>query len=510
MNGLGENPSTPGGQAIKGISAAQIRDIVIVVASTAIITYLHYRPPHLTFLPYDTMHIIFRRLYYLPIFYASFRLGLRGGLLTSMTITALFAPHAVRSMGGLFKGAAVDNFIDLILYNVVALITGLLVEAKRRQTERYRETLALNREIEERETAIRRMKAYTDSVLRSISSGVISVDRRGNVVTANPEAVSLLGRAEEDLVGFPLKRVFPEQSEMVAAARRVLAGEQRRATMEMELTAGEATASLAVRVTPHVSGGKPVGIVITLEDLTEVKNLTEQLIRADKLTGLGELVAGVAHEVRNPLGVIRASVQMMEQEVGESCQSMELTQVMVQEIDRLDALVNALLDFGRPSKSRFRQVDPARALEEVVLLTRQYARQQGVNVNLNSDGNLPEIWADEDRLKQVFINLVTNAIQAMPDGGSLKISATTDGAFLKIAFDDSGIGIPDEALRRIFDPFYTTRPGGSGLGLSIVHRIIDAHRGYVNVESICGRGSVFTVGLPLARNHDHGEVELSA
>ncbi len=498
-----------GGRAEQGISAGQVRDILIVVISTAFITYLHYRPPHYSFVPSEIM-IIYRRLYYLPIFYAAFRFGLRGGLLTSLTITALFTPHAVQSMGGLFKGAAVDNFIDIILFNVVALITGSLVEAKRRQTDRYHEVLALNREIEERESAIRGMKAYTDSILRSISSGVISVDRRGNVVTVNPEAIRLIGRSEEDLVAFPLERIFEEQPALVSSAQRVLASDQRRATMEIELASEDKTMSVAVRVTPHVSGDKTVGVVITLEDLTEVKNLTEQLMRADKLTGLGELVAGVAHEVRNPLGVIRASVQMIQQETGANADSAELTQVMLQEIDRLDALVNALLEFGRPSESRFRQLDPGQTLEEVVLLTRQYARQQGIDVHLATNNRLPVIRADEDRLKQIFVNLITNAIQAMPDGGDLRIETSVDGSFLKITFSDSGVGIPDDALSRIFDPFYTTRVGGSGLGLSIIHRIIDAHNGYVNVESTRGVGSRFTVGFPLLSSEDTSEVGLSA
>lgn len=479
----------------------RMRDIIIVVAGTALITYLHYKPLLIGFLPHDTMHIIYRRLYYLPIFYAAFRFGIKGGLLTSLTITTLFVPHAVQSMGGLFKGAAVDNFIDLILYNVVALITGSLVEAKRRQVRRYQETLKLNREIEEREAALRRMQAYTDSVISSISSGVISVDRRGNVVTANPEALRLLGRDEAETVAFPLKKIIPAQPAMLSAAELILAGDQARATLETNMSAGGNTMSVAARITPHVSGGETVGIVITLEDLTEVKDLTEQLLRADKLTGLGELVAGVAHEVRNPLGVIRASVQMMEQEMEaeQGCTSSELTQVMIQEIDRLDALITALLDFGRPSESRFQESDLQQTLEEVITLTRQYANQQGVDIVYECAGDLPAIWADENRLKQVFVNLLTNAIQAMPDGGDLKVYSYSETGFVKVSFVDSGMGMSQEAKGKIFDPFFTTRAGGSGLGLSIVHRIIDAHQGFVHVESNPGAGSNFTIGLPLAK-----------
>jgi two-component system, sporulation sensor kinase E len=492
------------------ISPAVLRDIFIVVASTAIISYFHLKPVHLGSVPQDTMHIVYRRLYYLPILYAAFRFGLRGGLITSLSITALFAPHAIRSMGGLFKGAAIDNFFDLVLYNVVAFTTGAVVEVKKRQTQRYQEVLQLNRDIEERENALRQMKAYTDSIISSVSSGVISVDRRGNVVTVNPEASRLLGSDEADLVGFPIKKIFINQEGLLSAARRILAGEQTRATMETDLSRDDKAQPTAVRITPHLSRGNPVGIVITIEDLSEVRDLTEQLMRADKLSGLGELVAGVAHEVRNPLGVIRASVQMMEQEMPEGCASAELTQVMIQEIDRLDSVVNALLDFGRPSESRFGRVNPQLVLDEVILLTRQFARQQRVTVSYENDESQPEVWADEDRLKQVFVNLISNAIQAMPEGGELDINAVTDGDLLKISFTDTGVGIPPEVRKRIFDPFYTTRADGSGLGLSIVHRIIDAHNGYINVASSEGKGTSFTVVLPLIKAGKQHEVELNA
>lgn len=478
---------------------AKIRDAILVAVVLALISYFHYRPLHLTFMPHETFHILLRRLYYVPILYAAFRFGIKGGVLTSLLATLLFAPHAAISMGGFFGIGSIDNFFDIVGYNVVALITGALVEAKRRQLQRCEEMLKLNKEIEDRETAIRHMKAHTESILNSISSGVISCDRHGQIVTANPAASRLLNRPEEELIAFPLEKVFAGHHELLQRASMVLSGNQRRATLETEFEAKDGgRLSAAVRITPHLSRGRLLGVVITLEDLTEVKNLTEQLLRADKLSNLGELVAGVAHEVRNPLGVIKASVQMMEQEMAPGCRSSELTRIMGQEIDRLDSVVNALLDFGRPSESQFAVVTPARVLDEVVLLTKQFAKQQQVRVIKDYDEDLPGVWAAEDRLKQVFVNLISNAIQAMPDGGELTIAAAAENGFLKLTFADTGVGIPPEERNRIFDPFHTTRPEGSGLGLSIVHRIVDAHNGFITVDSEVGRGSAFTVGLPLA------------
>jgi PAS domain S-box-containing protein len=330
---------------------------------------------------------------------------------------------------------------------------------------------------------------------------VISIDQRRRVVTVNPAACRMLGRPDDELVAYPLDAIFTEHAELLRAADLVLSGEQTRVTLEMELSSpDEKPLSAAVRITPHLSNQIPVGIVISMEDLTEVKELTNQLLRADKLSGLGELVTGVAHEVRNPLGVIRASVQMMREELGESCQSEELTQVMLQEIDRLDAFVDTLLDFGRPSQSQLGPVDACRTLSEVILLTKQYARQQKIKVDKTGPTGPCEIWANENRVKQIFINLISNAIQSMPDGGDLEIALVADDGYLRISFADTGAGIPEEIRSRIFNPFVTARPEGSGLGLSIVHRIVDAHKGYIKVDSTDDSGTTFTVGLPLARS----------
>jgi PAS domain S-box-containing protein len=475
-----------------------ILDVIAIATAVAVISYFHYSTVHVDFMSHTSFHILLRRLYYVPIIYAAIRFGLKGGLLTSLSITAVFTPHAAASMGGLFESGSIDNFFDIILYNVVAVTTGLVVDSRRRKQQRYEEMLELNREIEDRETALRQIKSYTESILNSVSSGVISVDHRRRIVTANPAACSILGKYEEELVAFPLETVFAGHEELLRASALVLEGEQARATLELELPAREdGNSQIAVRITPHLSSGRAVGVVISMEDMTEVRNLTRQLLRADKLSGLGELVAGVAHEVRNPLGVIRASVQMMRQDSADGEHEEELTRIMIQEIDRLDAFVNALLDFGRPSESQLGPVNACRTLDEVVLLTKQFARQQNVEVVKNAPSSACDIWADENRIKQIFINLISNAIQSMPDGGELGITMAADDGYLRILFEDTGTGIPEDEQSRIFDPFYTARPDGSGLGLSIVHRIVDAHKGYINVDSEPGKGSTFTVGLPL-------------
>lgn len=484
----------------RGNQSLRIFEAVMIALAVAVITYFHYTTLHVEFMSHTSLHIIFRRLYYIPIIYAAIRFGVKGGLLTSLAITLLFTPHAARSMGGLFETGSIDNFFDIILFNIVALTTGLVADSRRRQAQRYEEMLALNREIEDRESDLRQIKSYTESILNSIGSGVLSVDHRGRIVTVNPVASEMLCRHEEDLIAFPLKHAFAGHDDLLRAADLVLSGEQPRVTLEIDLGMPDGRPlPVAVRITPHRSNGRTVGIVISMEDLTEVRELTQQLLRADKLSGLGELVTGVAHEVRNPLGVIRASVQMMRDELDTGCQAEDLSQVMLQEIDRLDAFVNTLLDFGRPSESQMGRVDAEQILDEVILLTKQFAIQQNVEIRCSGEGGGRYIWANEGRVRQVFVNLISNAIQAMPDGGMLEIGVAADDGYLIISFADSGCGIPERIRSRIFEPFVSARPDGSGLGLSIVHRIVDAHKGFVKVDSEDGEGTNVTVGLPLIR-----------
>ena len=482
----------------------KIWEIVFIAAAVVLITYLHYFPIHPDFMSPTTYMILLRRLYYVPILYAAIRFGLKGGLITAFATTAVFVPHAAESMGGFIGPTAVDNLFDTILYNVVGLTTGLVVDARRSQTQRYHEVLKLNREIKDRGAAIRRMQAYTESVLNSISSGVISTDRRGVIVTANPAACRLLSLKKKNIISHPLSQIFKGHDDLLSAIHHILENDRDLAMTEAQFRLNGRTRTVAVRMSPHRNQETTVGAVVTFEDLTEVRDLTDQLIRAEKLTELGELVAGVAHEVRNPLAVIRASAQMIDQEIAGECASSELFQMMLQEIDRIDAVVNALLDFGRPSGSRFGPVAPQRLIEEVVLLINQFAKQQAVEITAEIPDELPHIRADEDRLKQVFINLVSNAIQAMPGGGSLNITAAATEDFIRVAFADTGIGISPEEQQHIFDPFHTTRAEGSGLGLCIAHRIVDAHNGFISVDSEPGRGSTFIVGLPVGGNGELG------
>ncbi len=461
------------------------------------ITLLHYY----TDFNATALHILYRRLYYIPIIYASFRFGLRGGVATSIAASLLFAPHV--ALGIATEGAEIDNWLEIILFNGVAIVAGGLVEAERRQMANYNAVSSqletAYRKLEERALALSSLQNYTKSILESTTSGVLSVDVDMRIVACNKAASEIFGMDEADIIGSRLFELCKGDTDMCQQVQRVVDGERERVDTEMTLTNAQGRIIPAtVSVAPHKDlGGGKIGAVVTVEDLTEIRELTEQLLRADRLAAMGELVAGVAHEVRNPLGTIRASMQLIEDEKAQAASVAELAPIVMQEIDRLDRVIRTLLDFGRPSKPVFKKADLKGIIDDVILFVGNYARGARVTISAKTARDVPLVWADGERLKQVFINLIFNAVQSISDGGRVEITAEPDDAFVRVQVRDNGLGIPADALPKIWDPFYTTREDGTGLGLAIVHRIIDEHSGYISVESEAGKGSVFTVRLPI-------------
>lgn len=485
-----------GRAARQDVSEGKARDLIIVAALLAVITLMHYY----TDIGATALHILYRRLYYIPIIYAAFRFGLRGGVATSIAATLLFAPHIVFGLG--MEGGALDNWFEIILFNVVGVITGGLVEAEQRQMANYQRVSSqletAYAKLEERALALSSLQNFTRSILESTTSGVLSVDQNMRIVACNRAAADIFGMDEDELVGSKLSELCKGETDLCRQAQQVLSGERERVDTELKLTnARGRVVPATVSIAPHKDlAGDKIGVVVTLEDLTEVRELYEQLLRADRLAAMGELVAGVAHEVRNPLGTIRASIQLLEGENPDVPSVAELAPVVKQEIDRLDGVIKALLDFGRPSKPVFADVDLPKVIEDVVTFTRRYARRAHVSVATKAADGRAHVWADAEQLKQVFINLIFNAVQAMPDGGQVTIETADADGFVKVTVRDTGTGMPSDVLGKIWDPFFTTRDEGSGLGLAVVHRIVDEHGGYIGVVSEVGNGTTFVVKLP--------------
>lgn len=493
--------ATPVGREREGgsatITAGAVRDVVIIAAMLLTIAALQWFTD-----PALPIQFLYRRLYYLPILYAAFVFGSRGGLAAGLGASVLFGLHADLNLGG-FVGPNIDNVYEIFVYIAVGGAFGWLRDLEASRTAELRDVTEKLEEayskLEERAVQLINIQDYTESILRSITSGVVTLGPDGSVATANPAAERMLGMAEAEIVPRTMAGIFSDDGGLDADVRKILSGRLPRSVRELTLITRQGKTVHVQASTSRMRDvdGQILGAVVTLEDVSEIKALTQQLIRADRLAAMGELTAGVAHEVRNPLGIIRASMQLVEDPRSDPQKVREAGAIIKHEIDRLDKVIKALLDFGRPSSPTLIRVNVEDVLREVVLFTSKFANRSDVQMTEEYAGDLPDVMADPNQLKQVFVNLITNAVQAMePDGGTIRVGTSASEGYVRIRLSDDGPGIPVERLSKVFDPFYSTRDEGTGLGLTIVHRIVDEHDGHIEVESTLGAGTAFTVFLP--------------
>ncbi|KJR47235.1 hypothetical protein UF75_2388 [Desulfosporosinus sp. I2] len=231
--------------------------------------------------------------------------------------------------------------------------------------------------------------------------------------------------------------------------------------------------------------------------LTEKERLEDQLRQSEHLIALGRLATGVAHELRNPIGIIKTLVELMKQEYSQVSGIEEFTRAIDEQVDRQALEIQELLDFGRPTKVSIKECSVNDLIKGVLSFSAAMLRKQRVGVVLQLDNKLSRIFADTEKLKQVFVNIIVNAAEAMPSGGKLEIITRETDNMVVISFSDTGEGIPAEEMVRIFDPFYTTKKTGTGLGLSISYQSIQLHGGTIEVDSALNKGSTFIISLPL-------------
>jgi signal transduction histidine kinase len=242
------------------------------------------------------------------------------------------------------------------------------------------------------------------------------------------------------------------------------------------------------------------------ETTAALRKIEAQLILSEKLAALGQLAAGIAHEIRNPLTSINILIHSLRESLSSKNSHREDLKVIEEEIDRINKIVDQFLRFARPSPPLLEKAEVPSIFEETLQLLRPQVEKQRISVQKNFR-SLPPITIDKEQMKQVALNLLLNAIQAMPEGGRLKLSGKipTGNQWIQLSIQDSGIGIPLEDMDKLFDPFFSTREGGIGLGLSIAHRIIDQHHGKIEVESTPNKGTLFTIWLPLQREKEDAD-----
>lgn len=236
-----------------------------------------------------------------------------------------------------------------------------------------------------------------------------------------------------------------------------------------------------------------------IEETTEKRRLEYEAARAETLMVLSEVAAGVAHEVRNPLTTIRGFVQLLQVKLGEENEYSKYLQLILAEIDRANKIISEFLVAARPKEAKKQLVDLNKIVTETLLLVESQAILQDVEVTKELSDELPLLELVETQIKQVLLNLTRNALQAMPDGGTLSIITYSQDDWVWIKLRDTGVGMPPEHLNKLFSPFFTTKEGGSGLGLTISHRIVKNHGGTIQVESSPGKGTTVTIKLPVTK-----------
>jgi two-component system sensor histidine kinase HydH len=339
--------------------------------------------------------------------------------------------------------------------------------------------------------------AFAEEVVASLPVGLIATDRKGRIAFFNEAAEAITGLGFLQARGQTLETVLPSHWDVL---RDGLVQGARIFEREMECTfKHDRRLPVSVSASRIVNeDGAFVGHVIILRNLEEIRHLQAEIRRTEKLAALGGLAAGVAHEIRNPLSSIKGMASYLGSKFSEDSGDREAAQVMIGEVDRLNRVISELLDFARPSELNRQPTDMTALLARTIKLIAPDAAAQNVTVDQQSTlaaDDRPVL--DGDRMAQCLLNLYLNAIQAMPDGGKLtvRVDNGTDGG-LAIEIGDTGTGIPEESLPRIFDPYFTTKTSGTGLGLAIVHKIIEAHGGRVRVFSASGRGTRFRLEMP--------------
>jgi PAS domain S-box-containing protein len=354
-------------------------------------------------------------------------------------------------------------------------------------------TSGLENMVKIRTTELNESVRLMRGILSSMSSGVVLLSREGRIKLINRQGAWILGHGHEDLVGKKLVEIVPEAA--VFAGVRI--GSYDEITVR---TPGGDMVPIGFTSSYYSGGeGDQEGIIVVYQDLTELKTLHAELMNRERFAAIGRVVAGVAHEIRNPLFGISAIGQIFERELTDPAH-LELTRALLAETKRLNQLVEELLIYGRPMKLKREETDLRVLWEEVLDLHRDELRRKGINVSGDYAVRHPVAYFDPYQIRQVFLNLLRNAIEATPDGGSIGITMLLADNFLLFRVADTGSGIPAKNLEHVFDLFYTTKSKGTGLGLAICRKIMQDHGGDITIESAEGRGTTVIIRLPYGRS----------
>jgi len=349
-------------------------------------------------------------------------------------------------------------------------------------------------------------------VLENVEDAVIALDQEGLISLFNPAAQLFTGSSEKQCLGRPFLEKFKHQTNLCKLVQTSLTEARSISDHETVNLQGARPRPVSVTVSPLLAAnGKQQGVVLILRDLTQVRKLEAAVQRSDQMAMVGTMSAGLAHEIKNPLGGIKGAAQLLQRELQSGSDLVEYPQIMIREAERINTIIEELLDLAKPRQQKIELVNISQILDEIMLLQKQALAEQEITFQLNLDPSIPPTYGDRDLLIRLFLNLIKNAGEAVPHGGEIIIESRIDSEYhlsragshsvpvILITINDNGSGIPAKELERIFTPFYTTKTGGSGLGLAICQKIITDHGGFLRIMSRAEGGTSVKVSLPLIR-----------
>ncbi len=346
-------------------------------------------------------------------------------------------------------------------------------------------------------------KNYLDNIIQSMTDMLIVVNQDTKIQTVNQATLDLLGYTESELVGQPLDLVFAQGTFKKLGIADLMKIGFFKAVETTYVTKDGCIIPVSFSGSVmHDKSGQIQGIVCVAQDLTERKMLEEEKrMRQEKLAMLGQLAGGVGHELRNPLGAIKNSTYFLNMVLEDpEPEVKETMKILEKEVATSERIISSLLDFARARPPLKRNVNIENIIQEILTCTNV---PEDIKVKSQIAESIPTIMADPDQLSQVFGNIILNAIQAMPEGGQLIIkSKTSRPDRIAISITDTGVGIPEENLEKIFEPLFTNKAKGIGLGMAITKTFVEGHGGSIEVQSKAGKGSIFTVNLPIDDNKE--------
>ncbi len=441
--------------------------------------------------PYITLYIILISVS--SLFMSGIRTLLFAGICV-LFFTSLAVLTSFSIIEGMQPAPQVSKLVQIVsIHDVAFIVVGLL---SARLSEKY----SSGEQLREATRTLENLRALHQRIVESIRSGLITIDLDGNIFTFNSMAEEITGYRASDVRGKSIYYILGDIGREIGMALRGDVDHDTVPRHEMGFTTPDGfVVQIGYSISPLISEkGEKTGLIITFQDLTDIRTMEESVRRKERLAAVGRIAAGLAHEIRNPLGAMRGAIQVLESQTAENSSQANLMEIILTESDRLNSIITNFLKYARPAAGNFAEVDVCDAVRDTLTLL-QHSPE--VQENHMLEAELPDrpvmMHGDVAQLKQIFWNLARNSIQAMPRGGKFSIRVEMrSNSRLRIIFTDTGRGMPAAHVEQLFEPFSDSKTGGTGLGLSIVYQIVRDHHGTISVSSKEGEGTRITLDLP--------------